>query len=112
MYLYLRYDLLKSESSASKGEQRGGSYAARIQIGMAADGSPRYRYFKTEAEYSEYLKNKQSKGKNAEHGHQKGSGDLEQKVKKEHEESTEKQKKHGLLASDHAEKSLRLFVRI
>ena len=139
--LYLRKSLLgwpadsleKSEESAAKagasskaksGELRGGKYAARVQTGVEKDGSPKYRYFKTEEEYSSYLKDSKSEGKAPTHGHEKGSGKLEGKVKEEHEESTEKQQRHGLLAgktdkskdkSDKDDKpvskSLRLYVR-
>lgn len=128
MLLYLRNDLLKSEgakagsdkpvsAASSKGEQRGGKYAARVQVGYDADGSPKYRYFKTQEEYAAYMQDAKSKGKHAEHGHKKGSGELEGKVKKEHEESTKKQR-GGLLSVERptpktskTEKSLRLFVR-
>ncbi len=124
MFLYLRNDLLKSKGAkagsdkpvASKaGEQRGGSYVARVQVGYDKDGSPKYRYFKTEQEYEAYLKDSKSEGKNPRHGHVKGSGELEDKVNKEHKESTKKQQRHGLLSPerhDTAEKSFRIFVRI
>ncbi len=124
MILYLREDLLKSEGAkagsdkpadvhSSKGEQRGGQYVARAQVGYDHDGSPKYRYFKTEEEYETYLKGK---------GRSEGAKKLEDKVKKEHKESTEKQKhgnKHQPASRGHAllstEKSLanpvRLFVR-
>lgn len=124
MQLYLHPDLLKSEMkqkadaakptdvSGGKGEQRGGKYVARVQIGYEKDGSPKYRYFKTEEEYEAYL---QSRGKS------KAAKKLEQKVKREHEESTDKHtgkiihqpasRKPGLLAKDRVEKSLYLFVR-
>lgn len=124
MLLYLRNDLLKSKDAkagsnkpvaAKTGEQRGGSYVARVQVGYEKDGSPKYRYFKTEQEYEAYLKDSKSEGKNPRHGHTKGSGELEDKVKKEHEESTKKQQRHGLLSAERSspktEKSLRLFVR-
>lgn len=122
MLLYLRNDLLKSEgakagsdkpvSASSKGEQRGGQYVARAQVGYEKDGSAKYRYFKTEEEYQKFLggRNKSEGGK-----------ELDSKVKKEHKESTDKQKQgnkhqpasHGLLAKDKkpVEKSIRLFVR-
>lgn len=124
MLLYLRNDLLKSKDAkagsnkpvAAKtktGEQRGGTYVARVQVGYEHDGSPKYRYFKTEQEYESYLKDSKSEGKNPRRGHAKGSGELESKVKKEHAESTEKQQRRGLLSPERkTEKSLRLFVRI
>lgn len=123
--LYLREDLLKSKTdtkagsnkpadvSGGKGEQRGGKYVARVQDGYEKDGSPKYRYFKTEEEYETYLKGK---------GRSKAAKQLEHKVKREHEESTDKQtgrvihqpasKKPGLLSKEKpVEKSIRLFVR-
>lgn len=117
MLLYLRNDLLKSEGGkseksdkpSSKGSQRGGAYVARSQVGYETDGSPKYRYFKTQEEYQSFLASRGKAG---------GGKKLESKVEKEHKESTEKQhggdKKpaaHGLLAKDKAEKSLRLYVR-
>ena len=41
---------------SGRGEQRGGKYAARIQIGVEDDGSPKYRYFDSPEEYQAYLK--------------------------------------------------------
>lgn len=125
MRLYLRADLLKSEgapkqkagagkpvdtSAGKKGEQRGGTYVARVQDGYEKDGSPKYRYFRTEEEYESYLHHK---------GKSPQAKNLEEKVKKEHEVSKEKttghvsanedkdkdKKRHGLL------KSVRLYVR-
>lgn len=124
MNLYLRDDLLKSKGAkadsdkpvavSSKGEQRGGEYVARAQVGYDKDGSPKYRYFKTEEEYQTFLngRNQSKEGK-----------DLEAKVKKEHKDSTDKQesgnkhqpasRKPGLLSKEKpVSKSLRLFVRI
>lgn len=124
--LFIREELLKSEhksdsskpSASTKGEQRGGDYIARIQIGYERDGSPKYRYFKSEEEYESYLSSR---------GRSKSAKQLEDKVKKEHKESTEKhgkakinepkhpvseKKKHGLLAGEKTTKSLRLYVRM
>lgn len=124
MQLFIRPDLVKSEKqkadaskptdvSGGKGEQRGGQYVARVQIGYEKDGSPKYRYFKSEEEYETYLEGK---------GKSKAGKELETKVKREHAESTDKHtgrtihqpasKKPGLLGKDKVEKSLRLFVRI
>ncbi|NJL53705.1 hypothetical protein HC928_00270 [bacterium] len=127
MRLYIRNDLVKSNKkdleqkagagkpadvSGGKGEQRGGKYTARVQIGYEKDGSPKYRYFQTEEEYETYLQGK---------GRSKESKKLEHKVKQEHAESTDKQtgrvvhqpasKKPGLLSKDKVSKSLKLFVR-
>lgn len=125
MLLYIREELIKSEAkqkakagkpvdvSGGKGEQRGGQYVARVQIGYEKDGSPKYRYFKTEEEYETYLEGR---------GKSESAKKLEHKVKREHEESTDKHtgrvvhqpasKKPGLLAKDKVKKSLSLFVRL
>lgn len=124
--LYLRADLIKAqedgkpsskagagEPTSAKGrfERKGGKYAARVQIGYEKDGSPMYRYFSTEEEYEKYLSRK---------GRSKEAKKLETKVKREHEESTDKHtgmtihqpasKEPGLLAT--TKKSLPLYVRI
>lgn len=110
MRLYLREDLIKSDAKSpapnKSGELRGGSYVARAQVGTEADGSPKYRYFKTQEEYDHYLGHKKSEGTK-----------LGDKVEKEHEESTEKQHHANLLDRDHdrkeskVAKSIRLYVR-
>lgn len=98
------------KASGGTGEQRGGAYHARAQTGYEKDGSPKYRYFKTEEEYETYLENK---------NRSESSRKLEHKVKREHEDSTDKHtgqvihqpasKKPGLLAA--TKKSLALYVR-
>lgn len=70
-----------NKNSTDRGSQKGGKYVARVQIGIEKDGSPMYRYFRSEEEYETYLKNQ---------GKSKSAKDLEKKVKKEHEESTRK----------------------
>lgn len=72
----------ESALSGGRGEQRGGKYVARIEIGYEKDGSPKYRYFKTEEEYEQYMRGR---------GRSKEAEKLEHKVKREHEESTSKQ---------------------
>jgi hypothetical protein len=71
----------KAESALSggRGEQRGGKYVARIEVGYEKDGSPKYRYFKTEEDYEKYMKGR---------GVSKEAQKLENKVKREHAEST------------------------
>jgi len=123
--LYLREELTKSKDSkdpdkptnisGGRGEQRGGKYVARVQIGYEKDGSPKYRYFESEEEYEKYLQGR---------GRSKAAKELERKVKREHEESKDKHtgsivhqpasRKLGLLSKDKEKvaKSLRLYVRI
>lgn len=103
--LYLHQDLVKSkeESSSSDGdgegkggghnvgEQRGGSYAARIQIGIEKDGSPQYRYFKTAEEHRKYLEKKgESKSGKTKRGEGATPEKLKEKLKKEQSESSRK----------------------
>jgi hypothetical protein len=38
------------------GEQRGGAYVARLQVGYTKRGKPSYRYFKTAEELERYMK--------------------------------------------------------
>lgn len=128
--LYLRSELLnkskaekpKTKAGAGKavdtgskesgrGSQRGGKYVARVQVGYEKDGSPKYRYFKTNEEYETYMSAR---------GESKEAKKLESKVKREHRESTDKQTGRvvhqpasrelpsGLLST---KKSLSLFVR-
>lgn len=97
---FLRQDLLlKSKSSESSakttktapkqqsnapGEQRGGKYAARIQVGYEKDGSPKYKYFDSLEERDKYL---QSRGKTQVNNKR----DLKRKMSREHKDSKYKQ---------------------
>ncbi len=87
-------DLSKGESQTS--ELRGGRYAARVQEGYEKDGSPKYRYFKTAAEYEEYMSGKKGKKPKKDKKHGKGKGEdkdsLEQKQKEERKESKRQQR--------------------
>lgn len=101
-----------SKSSDQVGETRGGSYAARVQIGTEKDGSPMYRYFKTKDQYQKYLK-KQRSGKTAESKERKKKAEeLDEKVKKDRKESAsrveeKKTPKKGKLLTA---KSLNLYL--
>jgi len=122
--LYLHKSLVKSKSDkrAQEGQQRGGSYVARISVGYDANNKPKYRYFRSSEEYKAYLE---------QHGGKKGKKDkasdkLQQKVKKEHEKGSErakreptqrnlyvKDKKKGKKdKKDKAKKSLSLFIGV
>lgn len=89
MFLFLQLDLQKSGNASkapkskrdTKGEQRGGKYVARVQIGYEKDNSPKYRYFKTNEEFEAFLENRGRSEKTEQ------SQKLEQKVKQEHRES-------------------------
>lgn len=74
---------------AAVGEQVGGQYAHRIQIGYEKDNSPKYQYFKTEDEYKTYLENKAKKKKKP--GDKKSPVDKKKDLK---EKLTAEQKKN------------------
>lgn len=95
MRIYLQNDLVKAAKKkdaagrdnpqvAKQGEQRGGNYAARIQVGYDKDGSPKYKYFKTLEDRNKYL---QSKGDKKDSKKE----DLKSKLKKEQAASKTKQ---------------------
>lgn len=52
--LYIREELL-SKSKEQTGEHAGGTYVARVVTGTEKDGSPQYRYFRSQADYNKYL---------------------------------------------------------
>tara|TARA_R100001244_G_scaffold53662_1_gene46574 strand:- start:15170 stop:15568 length:399 start_codon:yes stop_codon:yes gene_type:complete len=66
----------------TRGEMRGGSFVARVVTGTDKDGSPQYRYFKTNEEYKSYLDSKGSGKKESEAGKKKGEA-LSGKTSKE-----------------------------
>lgn len=132
MLLFLRGDLVKSgppkgqpkgmagdgdsvderadQGGVGRGEYRSGTYRFREQDGYDEDGSPKYRYFKTEEEHEAFLERR---------GENKNAQRLKDRVAKEHKESSERvaskdkddddKKKPNLLE---AKKSLPIFVRI
>jgi hypothetical protein len=125
--LYLRSDLYKGDPAkpkvSHKGEQKGGKYVARAQVGTNNDGSPKYRYFSTEKEYETYLE-----GRGRTPSQHAKDRELETKVKEEQKDSKKDttegpikhqpaSRSHSLLKEDKAkeektEKSLSLFLRI
>lgn len=117
MFIYLSHhfvdDLQKSESQT--GETRGGKYVARVQIGTEKDGSPRYRYFKTQDEYESYLAGQKGKKERAAK-QKKQAHKLETKVKEEQRTSKLKQEhsssnKRGRAKKDvFTNKSLTLYL--
>lgn len=123
-----------AKSDQQTGEQRGGKYAARVQIGIEKDGSPKYRYFESNEEYQEYLEGsgkaskKDSKNKDAKQLEDKVRGEQKQSKKKQersesHKQGEERSKRSMLLGGkteddkkkkddDKAEKSLRLYLGV
>lgn len=127
MRLFLHHDLFKGDSSDGggdpTGEQRGGSYVARVQTGYEKDGSPQYRYFKNSEEYRKYLESKgkskdKNKDKKKDRKESEGKGKerhLKSKLKEEHEESRKKQEdtqgKVNLFVKDKANREAKKKVK-
>lgn len=103
--LYLSEDAI-FKSKEQTGEHVGGTYVARVQTGIEKDGSPQYRYFRSQADYNNYLaqqRDAKKEGKKMGQG-KKGSKSkegktgkvldikerLQAKLKKEHESSRSK----------------------
>ena len=107
--------LYKSESQTS--EVRGGKYAARVQIGIEKDGSPKYRYFKTQEEYESYMKGSGKANKKKQTAEKTGKT-LKEKQEKERKDS--KKKQESLMTAqakkkkevETTEKSLSLYLEV
>lgn len=94
------------------GEQRGGKYVARVQIGYEKDGSPRYKYFGSQEAFRQWQEKhtRPSKSKKREK-----DSKLRHKVSKEHKASRSKQDKNRPEKPDKKDplaKSIPLFVRL
>jgi len=136
--LYIRADLL-SKSKEQTGEHAGGTYVARVVTGTEKDGSPQYRYFRSQADYNKYLsqqRDAKKKGKNLGQGKKTKTGakgekgpshdeKLRSKLKEQQESSSTKtnsnpskklseshSKKRSLFSggSKKAQKSLTLYL--
>jgi hypothetical protein len=135
--LYIDEDRLGflRKSAEQTGEHQGGSYVARVQTGTEKDGSPQYRYFRSQADYNDYLsraRDAKKKGKSKAEGGKKGnkpSGKerLKAKLKEEQESSSQKarsnqsnkvtskdkdsgKKKTSLLSGNKTAKSMRIYL--
>lgn len=135
--LYIADDKLGflRKSKEQTGEHQGGTYVARVQTGTEKDGSPQYRYFRSQADYNEYLsraRDAKQKGAGKTQGGKKGnkpSGKerLKAKLKEEQESSSQKtrsnqsnkvtskdkdsgKKKRSLLSGDKTAKSMRIYL--
>lgn len=106
---YINKSLVLQKAKENAGDLRGGSYVARVKTGVEKDGSPQYRYFRTQEEYNTYLSGGQEK-READAKKKKDSDSLKEKVKDEHKESKERSKesseagKHRLLQAEKANK--------
>lgn len=117
---------LSKGGDSQTSEIRGGKYAARIQTGYEKDGSPKYRYFKTQEEYEQYLKGsgkgKKKKGKDvrgSKHDDESGGEErLESKRKDERKEGKKKQQSLMTAAAkktknvETTKKSLPLYLKV
>lgn len=100
-----------SKAKEQTGESLGGKYVARVQTGIEKDGSPQYRYFRSQADYNKYLaqqRDAKKQGKNLGQGSKvktgtkgkgKGKKDIKErlkaKLKEEQEESSTKTRGAG-----------------
>lgn len=78
---------LSSSGKASAGDQRGGTYIARVQYGYDENNQPKYRYFRSQDEYKAYLK-QQSNVKDKDGN--KNKERLKEKLEAERKESKDK----------------------
>jgi len=86
--LYLSGDAI-FKSKDQTGEHAGGTYVARVQTGVEKDGSPQYRYFRSQAEYNKYLsqqRNAKKEGKNLGQGKKTKTGSKSGKKVRPHDE--------------------------
>lgn len=109
MKLYL--DIRKAKSEL--GKEKGGKFLRRVVSGKDKDGSPQYRYLRTEAEVAAYERNhKSDKDK-------EDSKETHEKQKREHKEIEEKtdnkekkeKQKPSLLVKDKKKVEKSLYVR-
>jgi len=119
--LYLSGDSI-FKSKEQTGEHAGGTYVARVQTGVEKDGSPQYRYFRSQADYNKYLAKKRDakkdgkdmgQGKKTKTGSKSKGGKvldmkerLQAKLKQEQESSSNKtgNTPANKLGSSHAKK--------
>lgn len=80
-------NIVIQKSQVPRGEEAGGSYLRRIVTGKDADGSPQYRYIRSQEELDAYEAN-QSKHKSKKKKNKKDDNDLQEKVEKEHKKSS------------------------
>lgn len=94
--LYLHKALFKGERGPQPGSQSGGDYLKRVQVGVDADGTPKYRYLRTQDEVAAYQSEQKQSGKKKKKD--EGGKRLKEKLEGEHKESKRKTgSKDGLL---------------
>lgn len=77
-----------SKGNKERGEVRGGKFLRRIRNGTEKDGSPQYRYIRSQEELDAYeASKKKNKPKDSDSGEK-----LKNKTDKEHKKSSEKVK--------------------
>ncbi len=88
MPLFLHKALCKGERGPKAGTQTGGDYLKRVQAGVKPDGTPDYRYLRTQEEVAAYHSEQKQSGKKKDEGKKR----LKEKLKGEQEDSSKKTK--------------------
>lgn len=109
-----------SKGASQTSELRGGKYAARVQEGYERDGSPKYRYFKTQEEYEDYLSGSGRKKKSKKKKDKDKGGEERLEDKRNEENKDQKQKQRYLFTEgrrkkkevETTKKSLRLYIEV
>lgn len=87
MSLFLHKALCKGQRGPKSGAQTGGDYLKRVEVGVSGDGTPKYRYLRTQDEVNAYhSEKKQSAGA----GKDEGKKRLKEKLEGEQKESGKK----------------------
>lgn len=86
MSLYLHKALCKGARGPKAGDQHGGDYLKRVQVGVDGAGNPKYRYLKTQDELAAYQAEQRQSGKDSEDGNKR----LKEKLESERKDSKEK----------------------
>lgn len=89
MSLFLHKALCKGERGPQAGSQTGGDYLKRVQVGVGADGTPKYRYLRSQDEVAAYHAEQRQSGK---YKKDEGKKRLKEKLEGEQEESKAKTK--------------------
>ena len=85
MALFLHKALCKGKRGPQSGTQTGGDYLKRVEVGVSSDGTPKYRYLRTQEEVNAYhSEQKQSGGEKKDDGKKR----LKEKLEGEQKESS------------------------
>lgn len=107
-----------SKSTSQRGEDRGGKYLMRVITGKDKDGSPQYRYIRSEEELKAYKK-RHKDTKITHEDQKKKAGEIENKAKESKDDSSEdkdqkskKEKKPYILDSKKKEDKVKKGVYV